>query len=142
MPYINAEQTKEVREAIKKAFPEYRFSVRKEDKMSLNITVKSGPVDFKLEEGYCQLNEHWYETHYEGNEEVIKFAKKLFEVINNVHPQREVVYDSDYGSVPNYYRRFSIGSWDKAYEQKLPKTKKKKIAKPSYAECFEYAFGL
>jgi len=32
--------------------------------------------------------------------------------------QRESFYDSDYGSVPNFYVRLSIGEWDRPYQIK------------------------
>jgi hypothetical protein len=146
MPYISTEEVKEIRNAIKKAFPEYRFSVRQSDHSSLYVTVKSGPVDFNLGEGNHQLNQYWYKSHYEDNPELVEFFGKLLEVVNNVKPKCEQHYDSDYGSIPNYYQNFSIGSWNKAYEVKDHSKKAKKTAKkatkPSYTECLEYAFGI
>ena len=37
------------------------------------------------------------------------------ETIQTLHEQKEVTYDYDYGSIPNYYLNMRIGKWDKPY---------------------------
>lgn len=43
MAYINAETAKNIRAALKERFPEWRFSVRKDGFISLNVAIMAGP---------------------------------------------------------------------------------------------------
>lgn len=145
MPFISTEEVKEIRQAVKKAFPEYKFSIRKSDHSGVTVTVMEGPEAFGGEffERQAQVNQYWVEDHYKENPKFVKFMKKLIETVNNVKPKCQSSYDSDYGSIPNYYQNFHMGKWDKPYKQKVKKAKKSKAKKEySYAECCAYAFGL
>jgi len=46
MAYINKEQVKQIREALKKEFPEIKFSVRKENYSSVHVTILKSPYNF------------------------------------------------------------------------------------------------
>lgn len=117
MPYITTEKVKEIRETIKKEFPEFKFSIRKEDYSSVNISVMSGPELFK-DWSHTNINQYHFERHYEDEPEVLEFLKKLFHVITCVHEQKTVYTCEDYGNWPNYYLNVSIGKWDKPYQVK------------------------
>ena len=145
MPFITTEEVREIRNAVKKAFPEYKFSVTKEHHSSVTVTVMEGPEDFNGEffERQAQVNQYYFKNHYSENPKFVEFMGKLIDVVNNVKPKQQESYDGDYGSIPNYYQNFHVGKWNKPYKKVVKKAKKvKKSTKPSYAECFEFAFGL
>jgi len=54
MAYINAQETAQIRNALKAAFPSMKFSVRKEHSMALHVAVLKGNIN--LQDG--QVNEY------------------------------------------------------------------------------------
>ncbi len=46
MAYINKEQVKQIRESLKKEFPEITFSVRKENFSSVHVGIMKSPYNF------------------------------------------------------------------------------------------------
>ena len=42
MAYITAQEVKQIRQALKKELPQYKFSVRKRDHLSVNVAFLSG----------------------------------------------------------------------------------------------------
>ena len=46
MAFINKEQVKEIRNALKKEFPEIKFSVRKEYSDTVYVSILKSPYDF------------------------------------------------------------------------------------------------
>lgn len=114
MPYISTEEVKEIRNNLKATFPDFRFSVRRENYSSVNVNVMSGPIDFGTD--YESVNHYWLGSHYGDRVEVLDFLNAVNDVIGG--NQREVTYDGDYGSIPNYYYHISIGKWDRPYTYK------------------------
>ena len=114
MPYINAEQVKSIRNALKLHFPKYKFSVRKEHYSTCNITVLSGPVDFTKVERHGQVNPYHYQANDYTDEQKATIAL-FYKAAQEAHPKHIVSEDCDYGSIPNYYLNLSIGSWNKPY---------------------------
>ena len=122
MPFISPEEVKVKRNELKKAFPDWRFNVKTVNYTTIAVNIKSGPLDIKFndEDRYKQVNCFYIDEHYSDRPEL----KKVLNGIKNIigREQRELVYDGDYGSVPTYYIRISIGAWDKPYIYK-PKKK-------------------
>lgn len=139
MAYINAEEVKAIRNALKKKFPEYKFSVTKEQGgLSVNVAIMEGPA-FKDEEdrystyedkyvpvdlnvGHHQINHHWCKDHYPNNGE-------LFEEITNII--KTAPYEAGVGDLwfdesdamtdyfhTAYYFHIEIGKWDKHFKIK------------------------
>jgi hypothetical protein len=46
MAYINKEHVKQIRESLKKEFPEIKFSVRKGNHSSVHVTILKSPYNF------------------------------------------------------------------------------------------------
>jgi hypothetical protein len=113
MPYIATETVKMIRNRIKKEFPNVKFSITKEHYSTLNVCVLQSHMDFTKQPLHGQG--HYPENLWKYNEESEKFLEKLEALINSCHEQKEIVYDYDYGSVPNYYLNIHIGKWDKPY---------------------------
>ena len=118
MPYISTEEVKIKRNLIKKTFPEYKFSIRGRDYSSIDVVIKSGPIDLlegsTREGGYDSVNHYYIKDHYEDRPEIQKFLLDLYAIMNKNNG--EEVYDGDYGSVPNFYVSISIGDWENSYK--------------------------
>ena len=125
MAYITAEQTRAIKKALTKDFPEFKFSVRNSNHTSVRVVILSGPVRFDLTEEakrrrpdygsgypeepkYQQLN-HYHLDSYENSE----LLKGMVEIINwgnydNSDPM------TDYFDV-GFYVTLTMGEWDKPY---------------------------
>lgn len=120
MPYITKEQVTAKRAAIKKALPEYKFSITTENYSGIKVAIMAGPVDFGTE--YTQLNqyrdyrEERYNSatgEYESNPLIADVMEVIMPILNE--GMGEGFQDSDYGHVPDYYTWVHIGKWDKPY---------------------------
>ena len=135
MAYINKEQVKEIRVALKNKFPEIKFSVRKENGSSVHVNIMKSPYDFSYlnrfrPDGHTQLNRYHLP---EGPH------KNLFEEILEVilFGSSRKFYDNSDGQIDYFdcafYVHMGIGDWGKGYEiipwEKAKKVVKKKIAK-------------
>jgi len=114
MPYISTENVKRIRDAVKTTFPEMKFSIRQSGHSSLHVSMLRGKIDFGTH--YSSINHYHYERHLEDKPEAVEFLRKVLNVIQEAHPRREISYDSDYGSIPNYYLNISVGTYEKSYE--------------------------
>ncbi|UII80026.1 LPD29 domain-containing protein [Flagellimonas sp. CMM7] len=118
MPYITTEQVKEKRILIKKALPEYKFSIRREHGTSIDISILEGPInlmDGSEHRSYVQVNQFYIKDHYADRPEIAKVLQTVYQIASS--EQRELVYDGDYGSVPNYYVSINIGQWNRPFKQ-------------------------
>ena len=81
MAYLSKTQVKETREALKVAFPDFKFMVRKSHNGggSINVSIMSGPVDFGDIREACQVNQYWVESHYEAH--LVPFLEAVLKVI-------------------------------------------------------------
>ena len=139
MAYINAKETKAIREALKKRFPGHKFSVTKmSGSHGVNVAVMAGPA-FKreaeqynryedkyvapdLNKGHSNVNHCWVKDHYPNN---AKFFQNVVEIIKTA-PYYAGVGDlwfdesdiqTDYFHTA-YYMRISVGQWDKPFQVK------------------------
>jgi hypothetical protein len=111
MPYITTEKVKEYRNKLKREFPQFKFSVRREHYSSVRVNILSGPIDFGGTNR--QVNHYYIEEHWKDNPTACEFLQKVKSIVGG--DEREVSYDGDYGSIPNYWYSISIGSWDREY---------------------------
>ena len=111
MPYITTDKVKEIRNELKSQFPKFKFSVVRGDYSSVNVAVLNGPVDFGTE--FERVNQYWIKDHWADRPEALEFLLKVNEIISR--DVKEVSYDYDYGSLPNYYYSIQIGKWNKPY---------------------------
>ena len=81
MAYVTTVQVKQTREALKLAFPDFKFMVRKGlgGGGSINISIMSGPLDFDNPQGGKTVNPYHVGTHYEPH--VIPFLEAVIKVI-------------------------------------------------------------
>jgi len=144
MAYINKEDVKAIRVALKKAYPNIKFSVRKDHHSSVQVTLVSGDIDFydgsldffdrysqKIAPfpGSAQINH--YHTDYYGIHKPL--FDNLLEIIKTAPVKGEGYHKNkgwfdesdimtDYFHTA-YYINISVGSWNKNYE-----TTKQKVA--------------
>lgn len=113
MPYITSQDVKERRQAIKKALPNFKISVTRENASTIRIVFREGAIDMvkNKERGYDQVNQYYIEKYYEGA------AKEALETAYNIAEsgQKIIDPDSDYGAIPNFYVTLNIGEFDRPY---------------------------
>lgn len=116
MPYISPETVKTRRNLLKKALPEFKFSVKTVHYSTISVTILSGPFDLlpNSVEKYDQVNKFYIDEHYAHLPETKDILNKVLDIANNGNYIEDV--DSDYGSIPSFYTRISIGKWDKPYQ--------------------------
>jgi hypothetical protein len=119
MPYISTDQVKEIRNSLKKKFPNWKFSVRK-DNSSVRVSVLSSPLAFPANSDYPKLyrdvNHYYIEDGFQLFPKWVKALVKIKDIVGG--NQKTLYMDSDYGNIPNYYYNLSIGSYEKPYTQK------------------------
>jgi hypothetical protein len=108
MAYINAQETAQIRNALKAAFPTIKFSVRKEHSMALHVAVLKGNLD--LQDG--QINQYYLDdtSHPE-------FWKQVLDIIKNGSDRKwfdESDSMTDYFHIA-FYINMRVGEWNKPY---------------------------
>jgi len=103
---------KHVKSALKKALPEYKFSVRG-DSGSLKIAMISGVVDFTG--AATVVNEFSIDRKFAHNIAQRDVLAKIYEIISTLYPIYTEFHDSDYGNIPNYYFTLEVGEWNNPY---------------------------
>jgi hypothetical protein len=108
MAYINAQETAQIRNALKAAFPTIKFSVRKQDSMALHVAVLKGNLD--LVDG--QINQYYLDdtSHPE-------FWKQVLDINKNGSDRKwfdESDSMTDYFHIA-FYINLRVGEWNKPY---------------------------
>ena len=109
MGYISTERVKEIRTELKNTFPNFKFSITKDDHSGVRINILKGNVDF--ERDHVSVNHYYINEHFQG--EQARVLNKINEVANKGVTYRET---GDYGTQPSHYVYITIGKWDKPYE--------------------------
>jgi hypothetical protein len=120
MAYMNKENATLIRNALKVAFPNIKFAVRK-DTHSIHVTIASSDIDFSdLDKegvwgvkGYAQINQ--FHLHQYGRHETL--LAKIVDIIKTAPADKW--YDrsdsmSDYFDTA-FYIHLNVGAWDKPY---------------------------
>lgn len=141
MAYINAEQVKAIRNALKVELPQYKFAVRKsQGGHAVGVELKKGPAFAKftrwdryanncdgdyvvedLNKGYHQVNQYWLKENV--GEENTPVFEKIIEIIKTA-PFKAGVGDLWFDESDSmvdyfhtaYYFNINIGRFDKDYE--------------------------
>lgn len=107
MAYVSNELIKEVRENLKKAFPEFKFSVVKNHHSEISVAIMKAPVRF-ADGDYVQLN-HYYPQNYKNAD----ILEKIIKICNEKNYDNSDI-QSDYFSV-GYYFTLRQGKWDRPF---------------------------
>ncbi|KAB7891428.1 LPD29 domain-containing protein [Poseidonibacter ostreae] len=114
MAFITAEEVKKAREALKKEFPNWKFSVRREDKNTICISLLKGTVDFKELETR-NVNSYHFKEQFKGNDNAIEALNKIILIAKGKDYFDKSDSMSDYFHVSHYFD-VTIGKLDKPYE--------------------------
>lgn len=116
MAYISAQETAQIRKALKEAFPELRFSVQNRHHSEVAVAITKGSIDFSdiLDaRDHSQINHYWLENYGQHTE--------LFEAIIMVIKRAgSEWYDrsdiqTDYFDTA-FYITLEVGKWNKPYQ--------------------------
>ena len=115
MAYLSKTQVKETREALKVAFPDFKFMVRKGNggSGSINVSIMSGPVDFGELDMPKAINPYHIGSFFEGQQ--VKFLEAVTKVIK--YGTSRQWYDNsdamtDYFDTA-FYLDVELGRWNK-----------------------------
>lgn len=137
MAYITTQEVAKIRAALKDAFPDFKFGVRREHGTSVYVSILSGPIDFSDIEHH-DINPYWYDTHHRPQH--VDIFSAIFKIIK--HAGKEYFNESDlqidYHHVAFYYN-LSVGKYNKPYERKIPKKFK---GNTDWAEAAETALAF
>jgi hypothetical protein len=128
MAYIRKEQVQEIRNALKKQFPNLKLSVKKNSYSStLVVTVLKGDVDFFNEinkerfsndptsQGYIDVNPYWFRDHFKGQSlEILEAMEKTIKTLGNWFDHSDSMTDYFHTA---FYIDYNIGTWEKPYEK-------------------------
>lgn len=135
MAYMSQEKKKQIAAVLKLAMKgtgiKYTLSVHHHS--SLNMNIKSGPVDFfqnhyqtvkdkphyslyrenaAIPLKHMQVNTYWYKEHFTG--QALSILEKAIPVLNTGNHDRSDIR-SDYFDV-GWYVNVNLGQWNKPYE--------------------------
>lgn len=113
MPFLQASETKAIRNAIKAKYPTFKWSIATVHGTTLSVHVMAGPIRF--DQDNFNVNHFWIDRQFKDKPTERRFFTYLLDLIREVKPCRTVTHDGDYGAVPNYYIHIEVGKWDKPY---------------------------
>ena len=113
MAYMNKEHAREIRNNLKKEFPNFKFSVKINHHSSISISLMKSPLNFDQDIalsgfGYIQLN-HYYLERYSHSD----ILKRIKDIVNEKNwDESNIQFDHfDVG----FYVNMNIGQYDKPY---------------------------
>ena len=134
MAYISAEDVNHIRVALKKEFPQYKFSVTRDHWLGVNINFMKGPRFAEYEyfdrysgemkkdnlDGHHQINHFHLESFYgKENAEILGKVSEIAHTAPGLAGGKKYYNNndiqSDYFDVA-YYVSISVGKWNKEYE--------------------------
>jgi hypothetical protein len=130
MAYMNQDKKKIIKANLDKVLKPLgiKYSLRVDNHMAINCTIKSGSVDFmrnftettghKFDEhirNHLQVNQYWLDDHFTGLPREI--MKRTVEALKSADYYDRSDAMIDYFDTA-YYIHLNVGSWDKPYELK------------------------
>jgi hypothetical protein len=115
MAYISSEEVKKIRDLIKSAYPQYKWSITREHAMAINVALMESDIPFKKD--YDQVNHYWYKEHDYPLKAKMVFQHVL-EIINGVKHNYDRNFGdpyADYGD-SNYFIHLHVGKWDNKHK--------------------------
>ena len=134
MAYLSAEDVNHIRVALKKEFPQYKFSVTRDHHLGVMIAFMKGPRFAEYEyfdrysgemkkdnlDGHHQINHFHLESFYgKENAEILGKVSEIAHTAPGLAGGKKYYNNndiqSDYFDVA-YYVSISVGKWNKEYE--------------------------
>ena len=131
MAYINKDQVKQIRESLKKEFPEIKFSVRKENHSSVHVTILKSPYNFSDLPHY-RPDSATSVNHFRVPDCV---HRRLFEkILMIIKTGSDRTWFDKSDSMTDYfhvafYIHLYVGHWEKGYEMISMEEARKQIRK-------------
>lgn len=107
MAYISKEQVKEIRENLKKEFPNIKFSVTRNNYSKIEVAIIKSNLDFGT--NFLDINHYYLEKYPHAD-----ILKRIKEIANEGNFDKSDI-QSDYFHV-GWYFSLLVGKWDKDYE--------------------------
>jgi hypothetical protein len=127
MAYMNQEKKQVIKANLDKVLKPLgiKYSLRVANYMSIDCTIRSGPVDFLnnynqtagKESKYIQVNQFWYPEHFTG--EAKEIVGKVIDALKSADYYDKSDSMVDYFDCA-YYIHLNIGSWDREYQLTEP----------------------
>jgi hypothetical protein len=115
MPYISSDRVKEIRNELKREFPNFKMSITCRHNHEVSVVIRSSPLQFNSDN--FQVNPYWLEQHWaEENPQAYDVFSRMVKIMNSGN--YTVVEDSDYGSIPKFYINLQVGDWNRPYVTK------------------------
>jgi hypothetical protein len=115
MAYISTEQVKSIRDQIKNAYPNYKWSISRRHHSTVAIVLQESDLPIV---GYQDVNPYWFKTSEKLDDKTKAVFTKVLAICNSV----ERCYDrnagdmsADYGD-STYFIDLDIGKWDKPHK--------------------------
>ena len=116
MAYISTEQVKSIRDQIKAAYPNYKWSVSRRDHSTVVIVLQESDLPF--DNVHEQINPYWFKESEKLNTKTKLIFQHVLFICNSV----ERCYDrnagdpyADYGD-STYFIDLEIGKWDQPHK--------------------------
>lgn len=115
MAYISKEKTAEIRESLKREYPEMRFGVRRDNYGTLHVSILKSPYEFRNPQqirvgGSFPVNHYYPEQWYHA--EILKDIIRLCNDGNWDRSRAEI----DYFDV-GWYLSLSLGNWKTHFQR-------------------------
>ena len=119
MAYMNQEKKKRLAPKIKEILKKHNMkgTLSVDNYSTLNLNLKSGPIDFtrtnKEGKSINHINEYWYEEHFAEYPKALAFLSEVIPAMNEGnHDNSDMM--TDYFDV-GWYIGVRLGKWDKPY---------------------------
>lgn len=123
MAYISTERVSEIRKEIKKLFPEFKFSIRRDDYSGVIIDILEAPM-MLTDQYYQSINPYYIKG-------LPEFQQKFIQPIHDIAAAGREFYETgDYGTQPSHYVYISIGNYNNPFKM-VVKEKGKVVCKIS-----------
>ena len=141
MAYISTEQVKSIREQIKNAYPNYKWSISRRHSSTVVICLQESDLPI---EGNVQVNQYYLKETEKLNTQGKLIFQQVMQICNSV----ERCYDRNFGDAyadygdSSYFIDLDIGYWDKPHKiisatgPRHPKARVGKVMTP--ADVTEY----
>ena len=119
MAYVSQAMKKELAPTIKDVLKKYKMkaSIAVRNHSTLAVNIKAGALDFSDSfthgDGYCQVNEYWIDSHYDGVKR--DFLNELLAAMKGPKYFNDDDAMTDYFS-RSHYTDINVGQWNKPYE--------------------------
>lgn len=133
MAHITKEETKNIREKLKKEFPTYKFSVRNADNSEVIISLLKSDLDLEADmnnincsddskvhklngiaKGFLSINHYCIDRNWKGK--TLDVLTKILEIAKSQNWYDKSDSQRDYFDTA-YYININIGTYEKRYEK-------------------------